>query len=76
MVSGYKMAALSSLDFFDRESSSESKVDALMSANRFDTCGPAVDSSLGGLYNAKTSGKGCTLFKTLYTNACRFDCKY
>lgn len=78
MVSADKMAALSSFDFFDRESSSESKVDALLSGNRFDRCGRAVDISpgLGGLYSARTSGKGCMLFKTLYTNACRFDCKY
>lgn len=76
MIAHEKFKSLSSFDFFDRESSSESKVDALLSANRYDTCGPAVDSSLGGLYRARTSGKGCILFKTLYTNACRFDCKY
>ncbi|MFH1126633.1 MAG: radical SAM protein [archaeon] len=62
--------------FFDRESAGETKINTLLKANRHDTCGPSHDPDLGAIYRAKNNNQGCLLFKTLYTNACSFDCKY
>ncbi len=57
------------------------KVRLLAESGRYDSCGPKscevkITKGLGGIYNAKSERKDCTLFKTLMTNSCGFDCKY
>ncbi|MCK5698694.1 MAG: helix-hairpin-helix domain-containing protein [Candidatus Aenigmarchaeota archaeon] len=76
MTTQKKIISLSENVFFDRESGSESKITDLSRANQYDTCGPSQKPGLGAIYHAKNNRRGCLLFKTLYTNACSFDCKY
>jgi len=58
-----------------------SKARILSESGKYDSCGPKacevnIEKGLGGIYTAKAEHKTCRLFKTLMTNACKFDCKY
>ncbi|MFB0503513.1 MAG: helix-hairpin-helix domain-containing protein [Candidatus Bathyarchaeia archaeon] len=64
-----------------------SKVSTLGDGTARDTCGWSESRQLSsidvvksiaknGLYKSSTPSGTCTLFKTLYTNACGFDCAY
>jgi predicted DNA-binding helix-hairpin-helix protein len=57
------------------------KIWLLTESGKYDSCGPKscevkITKGLGGIYNAKSERKDCTLFKTLMTNSCNLDCKY
>ncbi len=64
-----------------------SKVSTLGTGTARDTCGWSESKSISnidivktlvkdGIYKASTPKGSCTLFKTLYTNACSSDCAY
>ena len=62
------------------------KAKVLGDAGKYDVCGGEICKppeftgglqNLPGIIKAKTqNGHFCSMLKTLYTNACRFDCKY
>jgi predicted DNA-binding helix-hairpin-helix protein len=75
------------LDSFSNERGLLSKVSTLGNGTARDTCGWSESKQISniditkslikdGIYRASTPRGTCTLFKTLYTNACKSDCAY